>query len=73
MPMVGSVRSLSDTSRVQPEKPWMQTVAIAESGMVEDREQDTPTNASEDLTHQEHSFIAGGNVKWKRVGSFLQN
>lgn len=67
MPMVRSVRILSDTSRVQPEEPWMRTVAIAESGMVEDKEQDTPPNASEDLMHQEHSLIAGGNVKWKRV------
>lgn len=44
----------------------------AESRMVEDREQEMPPNAGEDLKHQEHLFTACGNGKL-RFGSFLQS
>lgn len=71
MSMAGSVRVLSDRSRVQPEELWKCTVDTAESKMVEDRGQEMPPNAREDLKHQECSSIAGGNRKWKTVWQFL--
>lgn len=70
--MVGSVRVLSDRSRVQPEELQWCSMDTAESRMVEDREQEMPPNAGEDLKHQEHLFTACGNGKL-RFGSFLQS